>query len=232
MVVSNLDCTSGDVGLAIKAVLKADLLSGRKRDELIALSSAGKGVLSEVADVINMELQNLGDWSWKPSPTPAQMRKQINGKYRVYMDPEIHQALLLEYLGVRFAVHTKQQFESFFRSNAWPKSAHHTMSSRDHARAAFYLSRKPSFNESLLYRRREQFKDDFFLTQLPSSIQEGNRDYNAPDDSDEEDSEKKSPLEVKQTLLRLATTELMVQRKIYGSFTLCQTDFKWFVLGH
>ncbi|THY62673.1 hypothetical protein D6C98_01456 [Aureobasidium pullulans] len=228
MVVSNLDCTSGDVGLAIKAVLKADLLSGRKRDELIALSSAGKGVLSEVADVINMELQNLGDWSWKPSPTPAQMRKQINGKYRVYMDPEIHQALLLEYLGVRFAVHTKQQFESFFRSNAWPKSAHNTMSSRDHARAAFYLSRKPSFNESLLYRRREQFKDDFFLTQLPSSIQEGNRDYNAPDDSDEEDSDKKSPLEVKQTLLRLATTELMVQRKIYGSFTLCQTDFKWF----
>ncbi|CAD0090560.1 unnamed protein product [Aureobasidium mustum] len=222
-------CDSQDVEQAIKAVLRADLLSGRKRDELIALSNAGKGVLTEVADVINMELANLGDWSWKPSPTPTYMRKQINGKYRVYMNPEIHQALLLQYIGTRFAVSTKAIFKGFLRSKAWPKSAHSSMSSKDHARFAFYLrAHKTDFKDSVLHARREQFKDDFFLTQLPDKIEEGNRDYNAPGDSDDEDTDKKTPLEIKQTLLRLATTELMVQRKIYGSFTLCQTDFKWF----
>ncbi|KAI5210901.1 hypothetical protein AUEXF2481DRAFT_42742 [Aureobasidium subglaciale EXF-2481] len=223
------ECSSQDVELAIKSVLKADLLSGRKRDELIALGDAGKGVLAEIADVINMEIANLGDWSWKPSPTPAQMRKQLNGKYRVYMDPEIHQALLLQYLGTHLAVHTKTVFKTFFRSRAWPKSAHTAMTSQDRARHEFYLGRKKlSFQDSLLFARREQFKDDFFLTQLPETVSEGNRDYNGSDDSHDEDSDKKSPLEIKQTLLRLGTTELMVQRKIYGSFTLCQTDFKWF----
>ncbi|CAD0094180.1 unnamed protein product [Aureobasidium vineae] len=223
-------CSNDDVELAIKAVLKADLLAGRKRDELIALSNAGKGVLAEVADVINMEIANLDDWSWKPSPTPAQMRKQMNGKYRVYMDPEIHQALLVQYIGIRFAVSTKDTFKSFLRSKAWPKSAHSSMSSKDHARFAYYLGERKVrlFGNSVLHTRREQFKDDFFLMQLPDKLEEGCRDYNASDASDEEDSGKKSPLEVKQTLLRLATTEMMVQRKIYGSFTLCQTDFKWF----
>ncbi|CAD0112575.1 unnamed protein product [Aureobasidium uvarum] len=223
-------CSNDDVELAIKAVLKADLLAGRKRDELIALSNAGKGVLAEVADVINMEIANLDDWSWKPSPTPAQMRKQMNGKYRVYMDPEIHQALLVQYIGIRFAVSTKAIFKSFLRSKAWPKSAHSSMSSKDHARFAYYLGERKVrlFGNSVLHTRREQFKDDFFLMQLPDKLEEGCRDYNASDASDEEDSDKKSPLEVKQTLLRLATTEMMVQRKIYGSFTLCQTDFKWF----
>ncbi|KAG9958183.1 hypothetical protein KCU61_g8574, partial [Aureobasidium melanogenum] len=227
--VTNSTCSSQDVEQAIKAVLSADLLSGRKRDELIALSNAGKGVLTEVADVINMEIANLGDWSWKPSPTPTQMRKQINGKYRVYMNPEIHQALLLQYIGTRFAVSTKAIFMTFLRSKAWPKSAHSSMSSKDHARFAFYLGeKKANFQNSVLHVRREQFKDDFFLTQLPDKIEEVSRDYNASDESDDEESDKKSPLEIKQTLLRLATTELMVQRKIYGSFTLCQTDFKWF----
>ena len=227
--VKDSTCSTPDVALAIKAVLKADLLSGRKRDELIALSNAGKGVLAEVADVINMEIAHLDDWSWKPSPTPAQMRKQLNGKYRVYMDPEIHQALLLQYIGIHFAVSTKANFVSFLRSKAWPKSTHNSMFSKDHARFAFYVGeRKARFQNSVLHTRREQFKDDFFLTQLPDKLEEGCRDYNNSDDSDNEDSDKKSPLEVKQTLLRLATTELMVQRKIYGSFTLCQTDFKWF----
>lgn len=233
MRVTSLTCSKEHVQQYIKAVLKADLLSGRKRDELVALRDAPDAVLNEVADVMNMELANLRDWSWKPSPTPAQMRKQINGKYRVYMDPEIHQALLLQLIGVCFAIRFKKHFSDFFRSKAWPKSAHDSMTSLDHARATFYLGDDDKrFQHSVLYTRREQFKDDFFLTQLPSSIDEGNRDYNAPDDGDdEEDSEAKSPLEVKQTLLRLATTELMVQKKIYGSFTLCQTDFEWFGPG-
>ncbi|KAI4758947.1 hypothetical protein E4T52_01811 [Aureobasidium sp. EXF-3400] len=227
--VKDSTCSNSDVELAIKAVLKADLLSGRKRGELISLSNAGKGVLAEVADVINMEIAHLSDWSWKPSPTPAQMRKQLNGKYRVYMHPEIHQILLLQYIGIRFAVSTKANFKSFLDSNAWPKSTHESMSSKDRARYAFYLGEyTANFRDSLLHTRRKQFKDDFFLTQLPDKLEEGCRDYNNSDDSDDEDSERKSPLEVKQTLLRLATTELMVQRKIYGSFTLCQTDFKWF----
>lgn len=226
----NLSCDSDDVVMCIKSVLKADLLSGRKRDELVSLRDAGGKVLNEIADVINMEIANLHGWEWKPSPIPAQMRKQINGKYRVYMSPEIHQALLVQWIGAQLAVTIKRKFTSFFRSNAWPKSSHNSMTARDHVRAAFYLGENRSdFSNSLLYARREQFKDDFFLTQLPSSLSEGNRDYNNPGTDDDEDQvDGKSPLEVKQTLLRLATTEMMVQKKIYGSFTLCQTDFKWF----
>jgi hypothetical protein len=230
MHVKRLSCDNAGVAQAIKAVLTADLLSGSKRDELIALQSAGVGVLGELAHVINMELASLGDWSWKPSPTPAHMRKQINGKYRVYMDPEIHQILLLQWIGTHFAVSTKRIFKSFLCSNAWRTFTSSPIKALDRDRAKFFFWRCESQIEySLNHTRREQFKDDFFLTQLPETLEEGNRDYN-PDDGklDDDESDKKTPLEVKQTLLRLATTELMLQRKIYGSFTLCQTDFKWF----
>lgn len=87
------------------------------------------------------------------------------------------------------------------------------------------------------------FADDFFITQLPNHLEGGPRDYagdrtcdstyseNLDLDGSPEDSplsNKKTPLEIKESMHRLATAELLLNKKIYGEFTIIQSDFKWF----
>lgn len=217
-------CTESDVRSCVKGVLQADLFTGKKRDTLLGLSDAHAPILKEIADVINGETSTLGPWQWQPSPIPVHMRRQLNGKYRVYMDPEIHQALLVHWVGLQFAIHLKNAFTSFFHSGAWIQSSHVSMTRQDKIRRKFYVPNETT--RSVRHRRRETFQDDFFTTQLPSSISEGVREYDS--EGTQPSSEKKSPLEVKQSLLHIATTEMLLQKKLYGKFTLVQTDFKWF----
>lgn len=97
-------CTESDVRSCVRGVLQADLFTGTKRDALLGLSDAHAPILKEIADVINGETSTLGLWQWQPTPIPVHMRRQLNGKYRVYMDTEIHQALLVHWVGVQFAI--------------------------------------------------------------------------------------------------------------------------------
>ncbi len=74
--------------------------------------------------------------------------------------------------------------------------------------------------------RRAKYLSKFFLTQLPSKTSDTARDYGDP--GTDEDSEVESPSAIKQSILRLVTTESLVNTRLYGSFTIIQSDFKWF----
>jgi hypothetical protein len=87
---------------SIRGVKKSDLFSGEKREVLADLENQ-PAVLKELVDVLNMDLDGLDQWEWD-GPVPLNMRRQLNGKYRVYMDEEIHQAILLHFIGNTWAV--------------------------------------------------------------------------------------------------------------------------------
>ena len=211
----------------IKGVLKSGLFTGAKRAALIDLKGRTTA-LSEIADVLNTELDSLGSWHWTTSPIPVTMRKQLNGKYRIFMDEEIYEALFLHHVGAQWAVYMKQTFTGFFHSGAWLQAPHQRMSKKDRARRAYFLG-SPSRTPDLVARniRRNMYREGFFVTQLPSSVSEGSREYEQSDD-DDRDEPGKPLLEIKQSLLHLATTEMMMNTKLYGQFTILQSDFKWF----
>lgn len=226
-------CDEDDVRLCVKGVLKSDLFTGKKRDALLDLVDTRPAVLKEIADVINMDASSLGGWKWQPSPVPAHLRRQLNGKYRVYIDPEIHQALLVHWIGLQFAIHLKKAFTSFFSTAAWAESQHASMGTLDRARRKFYLRGstkgwETTVTGSVNDLRRKTFKNDFFMTQLPSSILEGYRGYGDHGEEKDGTDDGKSPLEIKQSLLRIATAEMLLHQKLHGKFNLVQTDFKWF----
>ena len=79
-------------------------------------------ILREMVDVLNMQIEALESWSWGNEGISVDVRRALNGKYRVYMDEEILQVLLLYFVGMKWAVHLKTAFLTFFESGAWKQS--------------------------------------------------------------------------------------------------------------
>ena len=217
------------VDQCIKGLLKVDLLSREKRNAITELQN-NRLVLVELADVLNMELDALESWSWGASPIPLQLRRHLNGKYRFVMDEEILQALFLHFIGTKWAVHLKAVFKSFFHSGAWKQSSSKSLDRKARQRREGFLGsvaeREGSYNSTIRNERRSKYESNFFLTQLPSTVNEASRDYNDFDDERSDDA--KSPVAIKQDMLHLMTTESLISTRLYGSFTIVQSDFRWF----
>jgi hypothetical protein len=225
--------TEDVVRWCIDGVVKSDIFAGQKREALVDLKTR-EAVLKEMADVLNMDLDSIETWKWDPSPVRLTMRRQLNGKYRVYYDEEIHQALFLHFIGAKLAVHMKQAFSAFFHSGAWKQTPFSAMDKQSRLRRDYFLG--PAAlrlqDSALKAKRRELYEKEFFMTQLPDSLEAGIRDYNADENgthfSGPKHTNEKSPLEIKESMHRLATAELLIQKKVYGEFTIVQSDFKWF----
>src|SRR5690606_21346360 len=79
-------------------------------------------VLEEVADVVNMNLAAYESWDWNPSePVLLEMRRQLNGKYRVFMDEDILEAIFLQAIGDRWRNVLYQQFKHI-HNTTWKNS--------------------------------------------------------------------------------------------------------------
>ena len=146
---------------SISGLLKSDLFSGKKREALVDIQSRPT-VLKEVADVLNMDLASLDTWEWSPPPVPLNMRRQLNGKYRAYMDEEIHQALLLQFIGTHWAVHLKQAFTSFYHSGAWIQSPFISMSEKSKARRNYFLGVVAIPDSSVRNARHREYQELIF----------------------------------------------------------------------
>lgn len=210
----------------IRGVLQSDLLVGAKREALADLENQ-PAVLKELVDVLNMDLEGLDKWEWDPSPISLHMRRQLNGKYRVYMDEETHQAILLHFVGMTWAVAFKQAFTTFYHSGAWLQSPYRSMNKKARQRREYFDRGSKNNHYNVRNLRRESYQNDYFMTQLPNSGFEEHRDY-AAEDQDASSGSSKSPLATKQAMLRLVTSELLLNTKVYDEFLVLQSDFKWF----
>lgn len=211
----------------IRGVLMSDLLAGEKREALADLQNQ-PAVLGELVDVLNMDLEGLDKWEWDPSPVPLNMRRQLNGKYRVYMDEETHQAILLHFIGKTWAVALKTAFETFYHSGAWLQTPYRSMGKKARQRREFFVPESTHNSATVRNYRREKYQEEYFMTQLPDDVVEDHRDYAAEDQDEQQLGSLKSPLATKQSMLRLVTTELLLNTKVYGEFLVLQSDFKWF----
>ena len=213
----------------IKGLIQTDLLSNEKVSILKQFSN-NKEVTSEICDVLNMRVASLSTWSWTVGETgaiPLEMRRQLNGKYRVYMDEDVLDALFQHGIGLRLAVTFKEVFTDFFNSQAWLRG-NRPMPKSDKERREYYLAKPTSLGSNNVHSlRRTQFAKDYFMTQLPSEVSEGARAYDS-DDDDHDRAVRKGPLETKHSLLHLLVAESLIARRLHGDFTVIRSDFKWF----
>ncbi|KIW99493.1 uncharacterized protein Z518_11232 [Rhinocladiella mackenziei CBS 650.93] len=197
----------------VQGVLQTDLLSGERTATLKSFQN-NKVVLQEVADVLNMRFSSLETWKWTTihGAIPVEQRRQLNGKYRVFMDEDVLDALLLHSIGMKWTIHFKSCLTNFFQSLAW-KTATRNIPKIDQDRRLYFLNETDVAFNTVDQRRWSQYKEDYFLTQLPMVESEGTRGYGDEDDELPKQS-RKSPLEIKQSLLHLLITEALIAKHL------------------
>lgn len=200
-----------------RSLLGTDLLSPEKV-MILKEFLRNDEVAQEVADVLNLRFVALDRWNWSPEGVPVEMRRQLNGKYRVFMDEDLIDALLFHYIGLKWAVEFRNVFMQFFDSRAWKSNAK-TISKAWVDRRRYFTgqSTRAGCVDAL---RKRMYREDYFMSQLPESLQEGKRGYDDDDDDDDDDDhaivERKSAIETKHSLLHLLITESIIHNRIRG----------------
>lgn len=205
------------------ALLKSDLLSDEKT-AILKEFMRNNEVAQEVADVLNLRIASLESWSWTGGAygIPVSMRRQLNGKYRVFMDEDLLDALLLQYLGTTWAVKLRRVFEKFLGSHAW-KPLREDIPEKHQDLRKYFLGRGANSNSDMINGvRKETYRNEYFMSQLPTSTDEGSRQY------EDTDSKSKNALDTKHSLLHLLITESIIHKHQRGEFTAIRSDFQWF----
>lgn len=157
-----------------QSLLASDLISSEKMTILKEFLRNDE-VAQEVVDVLNLRFAALDRWSWPEEGVSVEMRRQLNGKYRVFMDEDLIDAILLHYIGLQWSVTFRQAFVDFLDSPTWKSNAKPIRKvARD--RRNHFLGKSSAFQtvDSL---RSSMYKDHCFMSQLPSSLEEGQRAY-------------------------------------------------------
>lgn len=206
-----------------KALMKTDLLSNEKT-AILKEFMRNEEVMQEVADVLNMRMASLDSWGWVTDGIPVEMRRQLNGKYRVFMDEDLLDSLLLQYLGTKWAVKLREAFTDFLRLYAWSPMHEDIPNEYQERRKYFLGSHADTTLQGINELRKTTYRNEYFMSQLPESINEGTRNY-------DDDSRSKSALDTKHSLLHLLITESIVHLNLRGEFTALRSDYQWFGPG-
>lgn len=152
---------------AIAGLISSALLSDDQRAALKDFQD-NPVILSEIADVLNMRLSNLENWTWG-KPVAAIQRKTINGTYEIHLQEDLLQAIFLQLIGVKWSVYMKARLKQFRKTKGvWTSSI--KPPTQDDLRRRLYFLRENATNRPSLERKRiSLFSNKFFLSHLPSS---------------------------------------------------------------
>lgn len=215
----------------IPGVIGKDLLSAEKV-EIPKDLLANDLVALEVSDVLNMRLRQLESWTWTGDAVALDMKRHLNGKYRVYMDEDVLDALFVHFIGVKWAVQFKTLFKEHLKSAwTWTDSTK-GMDQTASERRRYFLRESEDTDEharlSIATSRRDEFVRDFFMCQLPDRETENTLAYDDDEQGDGEQGARKDFVMLKHRLHHLAIADSRIVTALRGEFTIVQSDFAWF----
>ena len=233
----------------IQGLLSEDLVSDEKRQTLQDLVN-NDIILTEMMNILNIRYRDLKSWEWGAGEDgiPVKPRQQLNGKYRIWMDEDILQAILVHYVGIKLCIELKLALNYFIKSPAnWSWHHGHCNTQVDQDRARYYLGTTPATFGGVNLTRRDEYTEQFFMSQLPDSIESlyasgGSYDQDGGEETggftsarnvhNGRKSRKSKPsASIKQEILRVLATEMLLHRHIHGGVAIVQTDMQWFASG-
>ncbi|KAJ3170133.1 hypothetical protein HDU88_008758 [Geranomyces variabilis] len=210
----------------VDGLASADLLSYQ---QLAILKQARDSpvLLSELTDVLHLRLSLIESWTWG-AEVPLEMRRQLSGKYRVYMEEELTDALLIHYVGMRFVTKFAALMDSVYDGSAWTK--HSQVNKSRQALWDYYIGHRDETSETLKEKIDETFKQNYFLSAIPRSEREGVAGYDCETRAGENKpaSRVSRAVEAKQALLHIIAAEPLIADHVNEELVVFQTDFKWF----
>ncbi|MBE3047259.1 hypothetical protein IMZ48_33005 [Candidatus Bathyarchaeota archaeon] len=220
---------------SINALLSEDLLSDAK--QAILREFLGNDlVLGEIADVLNMRYADFASWEWDAGPDgiPVLPRPQLNGKYRIWMDEDVLQAIFVEYVGVRCCNLLSTNLKDFLnvnKSGAWRWAPGTRMSDLDKLRRTYYLGMTFWDTNSVSEVRQKDYNRVFFMSQLPATPTALGAGAYVNDGAVDDDEQAKGWSNIKQQLLRTLASEMLVHRTLHGEAAVVQSDLQWYATG-
>ena len=227
----------------IRGLMTEDLLSEEKHAMLKSFLN-NEVALNEIADVLNFRYADLKNWDWHAGDAgiPVLPRQQLNGKYRIWMDEDVLQTVFVQYIGIKLCNRIKATLREFVGSSGmWKWSLRPKITEQEILRRRYYLGsdRLPG---SLEKKRKDEFINQYLLSQLPTTqeslFEQGDGydddDYSDDDDDDDDDESEdssegsKETGNIKQKLLRKIVTETLLHRQLYGEAAVIQSDLKWY----
>lgn len=211
------------ISKAMQVLVNEDLFAGEKRKALEELRS-NDTVLTEMMHVLRSDFDALDEWKWETDPLIACMRRHINGKYRVYLDEDVTQAVFIQIVGIKWAQLVKDALSKVLDSRAWNKVPFDARLGPEDLRIRRqYLPANKAKPTGRLNNLRKDMYNQYFFARLP----EMGGGYDQAENSDKNDPNLKNG-GIKQFLFRILTTELLLRKQLYSEGTYLQTDFKWF----
>ncbi|KAK9761073.1 hypothetical protein K7432_014290 [Basidiobolus ranarum] len=198
----------------VDGLLNSDLLPADKQTVLQEVRE-NETILKEFASVLNVMLRNVANWCWPEEGVPVDLRRGLNGKYRAFMEEDIITALFLQYVGAEWCAFLKKKFISIYDSNIWVKP-------------------DVLHKRTIVGHRQKLQRSTFLLSSLPDSVEFQSKNAYAEDNGNEnnsdDDSEKKSAMDIKHGLLHLMNVEARLHQTLKPDqgFTIVRSDFEWF----
>jgi hypothetical protein len=218
--------TAEEMRWTVESLLASDLMLPDKRAALREFTD-NDTVLEEVANVVNMRLRALGSWKWA-EPITVDMRRYLNGKYRAFTDPDILDALFLQWVGVMWGMKFKQDARDIFSSAAW-KVGMGGDGSVNIPSNAISCTTPYGANRTINGERKSHRLSLFLAGHLPDNVLPV-PNYDDPVDTAKDDLRDSTgaTVEVKQQLLNIMSTECQFNLSLYESHTIVRTDMDWF----
>ena len=145
------------------------------------------------------------------------------------MDEDVLEALLTHWIGTCWAVRLKRALNST-RSSSRLWNQYTRIPEDEKAKRKYYFNEwtyeQMLSNDNVASERQRIYNEDFFMAPLPSKEFEEAGGYD--DDDDTPESDRKSPKDIKQLLLRTLATEVIMRRSLEGEVAVVQSDFQWF----
>ncbi|KAF7330776.1 hypothetical protein MVEN_02416700 [Mycena venus] len=204
--------TADDMKWVIKSLLAADLMLEEKRNTLREFTQ-NPTVLDELATIMTMRLGSLEAWSWPQHGAQVDMRRALNGKYRAFTDPDVLDALFLQFVGVMWQTKFKQDCMDVFSSKAWKQECPLFSREQLHDRQK-YFGESPA--NSIHSHRQTLRKEHFLVGQLSSRV-DSTPSY---DDWGNPDKTQLPASHVKQELLHAVATECYLNSTLHKTHTV------------
>lgn len=155
--------TSWSLKYTIDGLIASDLLTEDKRTVLRGFLE-NSVILGEIADVLNMRMASLDEWSWG-DVVQLEERRQLSGLVNIYMHEDLLQAIFLQYIGVRWSVNWRYCLRDFQKEKGVWKASRMAITMKERKRREYFLGPEPS-NSSLSSRERKLYRRRFFVYQL------------------------------------------------------------------
>ena len=153
----------GSLKYTIEGLVASDLLTEDKRNVLKGFLE-NHVILGEIADVLNMRLAGLDEWSWGGA-VQLEERRQLNGHFNIYMHEDLLQAIFLQYIGVQWSVAWKDCLKDFQHEKGVWKSPQSSITTKEKKRREYFLGPQ-SYSQGLSTIERKLYRKRFFVYQL------------------------------------------------------------------